>query len=518
LNIRLANLFRAHAVMIVLLALIAAVYLWWTWDAGLGQLGSDGPNYLMMAHHYAHAADADPVYTDAAAYSRFPPLYPLVLSWLGAADDLNLAHFVTTMCLLLALFVYYCWQVFEGIPPAAAALLMLLFAMLPGSWLLGLTVESEYLYLLLSLAALLSMSTYLRTRAASALYGAAILLAVSVLARSIGIALFAPFALICLRAPRREAALAIAASILPILAWYLLHHSRVSYVDALDLTYRTDRWTVLRNQLTKELPALRTGFWTDFALHSKLRFLADFLALLSLAGLLRRLVRLEPDAVYAVANLSILLVWPYPEEAGRFLWVLLPLLIAQPILAFAVKGGSEEKTPRISHKAAVCGISAIILVMTLPALATASDRYRSAPYADIPGAGSFVGWYGEDSAHAWDVVAFQTSMINSLSSIVDLVPKDDCVISTRPDLVNYFGRRRSYFPPLSSTKDLYFGRELRAYGCRFVYAQSSVDGRYPVAMYPLARLSQPLNVVFYNSVTGRSEGQFGITSMLVKID
>ena len=511
-----AGIFKRHFLSIALLALAACCYFAWTWNAQIGQLGTDGPAYLMMADHYAHGSAADPVYADVATYSRFPPLYPLLLAWCHASDDFRLIHLATTACLILALLAFYAWLLVEGLAPAQGALLTLLFAALPGTWLAGLIVQSEYLYLMWSLLAVALLAAYERHRAANVLYGAAMVIALATLTRAIGIALYAPLLLALLRAPRREALLALAASVLPVLIWSVLHRSKVSYTDALGLIYSGDHWGILRSQLASELPALRNGFGGNFLLQSPLRPIADILGLICLAGTLWRTIKLKPDALYTTVNLLILLVWPYPEEAQRFLWVLLPLLIVQPLLAFS---GWRSEPPSARVPRLLTGMLSVpILAMTIPAFALASDRYRAAAYTDLPEARTFASWYGEDVDHAWDVVSIQTAIINSMHRITEDVPVNDCVISTRPDLINYFGRRRSYFPPLNSTQDPYFDRQLRAPGCHFVFGMSSADWRYPVTMFPLAKLGKNLDVVYYNSIPSASADRFKLTSMLVRLD
>jgi hypothetical protein len=511
-----ARIPRRHILAFALLALVAASYFAWTWQADIGQLGSDGPNYLMMANHYAHGNLADPVYSDNAAYSRFPPLYPLLLAWCHAADNFWRIHLVTTSCLILALAVFYAWLILEGMSSAQSALLVLLFAALPGTWLAGLLVQSEYLYLLWSLLAILLLTVYRRNGAVNALYGAALAIALATLTRTIGIALFAPFALVLLRAPRRGAVLALIVSLLPLLIWYLLHRSRVGYTDALGLIYSGDGLSTLRAQLAKELPALRTGFGTNFLHHAHLQAIADALGMLCMAGTAWRAIKFKPDAVYIVANLLILMVWPYPEEAQRFLWVLVPLLLAQPILVV-----TDHKYAMVPSQASqwLTGIISItVLLMTLPALALASDRYRSAAYTDLPKARIFVSWYGEDAAHAQDVVEIQTAMINSMRRVAKEVPESDCVIGTRPDLVSYFGRRRSYFPPLNSVPDPYFGRQIRATGCHFAFGMYSIDSRYPVPLFPIGRFGKNIDVVFYNTIPDAKGNQGKLTSMLARFD
>jgi len=512
-----AAFLRPHFLVIVLLALVIPAYFAWGWGATVGQLGSDGPSYLMMANHYAHGNAADPVYSAMAAYSRFPPLYPLLLSWCHAADDFRWGHAVTTSCLILALIALYVWLVLEGMSPQQSTLLVLLFAALPGSWLADLTIQSEYLYMLWSLLAIALMVEYQRGRTIKVLYGAAIVIAMATLTRTIGVALFAPFLILLLHAPRRSAVMALILSALPLLIWHLLHRSRVGYTDALALIYSGDGLHTLRSQLATEIPALRIGFGDNFLIQSYLRPVADILGSLCLAGTAWRAIKLRPDAIYIVSNLLILLVWPYPEEAQRFLWVLVPLLMAQPILA--ISEWRREKPASRVPQLFTSAVAVAILATILPAFALASDRYRSASYTDMPEAQSYVLWYSEDATHAWDVIGIQTAMINSMYRISEDVPANDCVISTRPDLINYFGRRRSYFPPLISTPEPYFGRQLRAPGCHFAFGMASIDERYNVPLYPLGRIGDgKLDVVFYNSIPLGAGGKFKLTSILAKLN
>jgi len=511
-----ATALRPHFLIVVLLALVIPAYFAWGWGATVGQLGSDGPSYLMMANHYAHGHAADPVYSAMAAYSRFPPLYPLLLSWCHAADDFQRAHAITTSCLILALIALYVWLFLEGMSSKKSTLLVLLFAALPGSWLAALTIQTEYLYMLWSLLAIALMVEYQRSRAIKVLYGVAIIIALATLTRTIGVTLFAPFLILLLRAPRRSALIALLLSVSPLLIWHLLHHSRVGYIDAFALIYSGNGLHTLRSQLATEIPALRIGFGGNFLIQSYLRPVADILGSLCLAGTAWRTIKLRPDAIYIASNLPILLVWPYPEEAQRFLWVLVPLLIAQPILA--ISDWQREKPTSLIPQLLTGAVAAMILVTILPAFALASDRYRSASYTDIPEARSYVLWYGEDGAHAWDVIGIQTSMINSMHRISEDVPADDCVISTRPDLINYFGRRRSYFPPLNSTPEPYFGRQLRAPGCHFAFGMASIDERYAVPLFPLGRIGGKLDIVFYSSIPFGSAGKFKLASMLAKLN
>jgi hypothetical protein len=187
-------------------------------------------------------------------------------------------------------------------------------------------------------------------------------------------------------------------------------------------------------------------------------------------------------------------VWPYPEEAQRFLWVLVPLLLAQPILSIA-EFRREAADARIPSLITVASAGTILL-MVLPALALAADRYRSAAYTDLPGARGFVSWYYADPIASERAVTVAVMTINAMQSIPQQVPASDCVIATRPDLINYFGRRRSVFPPPGSLPDSELLQALRESGCRHVFGMSGTDKRYPDPLYPLRRVDPEMEFLY----------------------
>ncbi len=508
-------LLRRHTLILVIMIFAAPFYFTWTWNDGIGELGGDGANYLMMAQHYSPYRSANPAAAEAATFSRFPPLYPLVLAWLDPAVDLPHAHAATTACLMLALIALYAWLRREGTPAGQAALLVLLFAALPGSWLAGLSVQSEYLYLLLSLVALTLMAVYQRGGRNEALYAAALAVAAAVLTRTIGISLFAPLIVMLWRAPRRSGFIALTMAVLPLLAWHLLHQSEEGYGEALNSVYGGRERGALRTQLAAELPALRSGFGDNFLLTAHLRFLADALGLLALAGIVWRAVRLRPDGIYLVAYLTVLLVWPYPEHAQRFLWVLVPLLLAQPMLSIAefLREPVDARIPRLITAAS----AGTMLLMVLPALALAADRYRSAAYTELPGARGFVSWYGADPASSERLVSTQVTIINAMRAIQEQVSASDCVIATRPDLVDYFGRRRSVFPPLNSVPDSQLVASLRQSGCLYVFGMSGTDSRFPDSLYPLRRLGPELEILYVSRLGEAASHRDQIIAALARV-
>jgi hypothetical protein len=500
---------------LLVIAFVTPLHLAWTRDAGLGDIGADGPGYVMMAQHYAPFGARDAAQEAVATYSRFPPMYPMVLAFAGAANNLARAHLVNTICLLMALLALYIFQIRSGLSAARSALLVLLFGIIRGSWLLGLFIQSEYLYLFFSLLALTLMTAYRPGGRQEVLSGAALACAAAILTRSVGVSLLAPLAIALWRAPRRSAAISLLIALVPPLAWQMVHRSHLGYAEAVGSIYGSGGWHILKGQLAVELPALHKGFGENFLHDAFLSPLADALGLLCLAAAVWRAIRLKPDAVYVLANLAILLVWPYPEEARRFLWVLVPLLIAQPLFGYdewQARGG-EAAASRILAAA----VAAVILTMALPAVAFIADRYRSADYCDLPGAAGFQIWYRQDPVFAARAVATQLLITNAMRGIPQSVPESDCVIATRPELLSYFGRRRSVVPPLNSVREPFFTAAIRSTGCHYVFGMMGTDSRFPAPLHPLPRLQSQIEPVFVSASAEPIDGSYPVIAALAKL-
>lgn len=499
------SLLRRHIWLIIAIAPIAMLYFCWTWSGEIGSLFNDGTGYLVMAQHYAPGHTADPV-TAAAAFSRFPPLYPLLLAWSGAAFDLRLAHALTTASLLLGLIALYAWMRSTGLSSAQAALLMLLFTALPGSWLAGLLIQSEYLYLLWSLLALALLSAYHGQPREEWLLAAAIAVAAATLTRTVGITLLPPLLLAALRARRRTALLSMIAALLPVLLWHALHRTQGDgYSDYLAYSYGQHPWAFLWEQLHDVLFFLRQGFAQNLRQTTQAGLLTDIVGLLCLITAAWRAVRLKPDGVYVAAYAAILLLWPYPGEIPRLLWVVLPVLLVQPILVAAE--WRHESPARAPTRLLTAACAAALLCMALPAISDAADRYRAAADSALPGARGFESWYTTAPSQSSLHVGSESALIEALRQVSDGVPTQDCVVSVRPDWINYYARRRSDLPPRDTLADPQFGARLHASGCRYLFASIFADRNFPVPMHPLQRIGDRFEVLQYMAVPGVASTQ-----------
>lgn len=481
------NVLRRHGGLLLVLTLLAPVLLAWSWSGQIGILGNDGPSYLMMAAHYQPGVIVDRAYTLAAVGSKYPPVYPLALALLQASE-LHRAHAATTIFLLLGLLALHGWLRVEQATRAEAIAIVLLFALLPGTWLTGLLIQSEFLFLLLSLSALALISHFERSRQREALLAAAIVVALASLTRTIGVTLLLPLFYSARQASPRDRLLVALFALLPFLNWHLFHRATQSYVDEIQGAYAGQGWAALQQQLSRELPALRQGFGGNFRLDGTMSWLADALGAGCLSAAIWRLRRRTPDGLYVACTLAILVVWPYPDEARRFLWVLLPVLLGQLLLA--TRALSQAWRLGAMGASLSRGVpAALALTMVLPAQAFLWQRHHLAAASPLSEAAHNVLWYVPNSADAERWVGMQAGMIATLVQAQAVVPSADCIIATRPDIVNYFAHRISAYPPAPATPDALFARQLRASGCHFVFSIVATDpGRRLSPLYPLPRI------------------------------
>lgn len=484
---RPAWLSKRPLLFLAILIPLAGFYLFWSATGEIGFLGGDGPNYLMLADHLRVFGRKDPVYDAIGSVSRFPPVYSALLGLFGVSTHLAAAHLLTVACLFVAWFALQGWLRGEGYGSSQVLLQLVVLVLLPETLREALAIQSEFLYLALSLLVLGLLGSQPAAHRPTRLYAAAALVATAILTREVGLSLLVPLAVASLRVSRIATVKALAIAILPVAAWHQFHHASVDYGRILGAVYGSDWKTALLQQLAEELPALRSGFAGNFTLFEGFGPLTDLLGGLCLLATACRALRRNLAALYVLANLAILMVWPYPEEARRFVWVLIPLLLAQPPLLLA-EWRREPPTGRIPRS--LCFFMALaVLTMAVPSAAFMVKARREAATAGVPGAAGYHVWYVPDRSDAAYGVGFESTIVQALADVQAIVPPADCIMAARPDIVSYFTHRRSYFLPLESVPDAAFMPMLHEQGCHYVFAYGVGDARYETSMYPSARIA-----------------------------
>jgi 4-amino-4-deoxy-L-arabinose transferase-like glycosyltransferase len=337
---------RIAAALGALCVAAGACALAFLWQPGLDSLYDDSVSYLIMAQRFSpfHAADA--VIAAAAPYEKYPPLFPLLLALCGAAYDWRIAHAVVAACFAASVFFLGLHARRATGSARLAFLAALVYAVMPGAWLNAKGILSEFLYMALVFATLVY---YDRMRAQAIAGRAAValgaLLAAVLLTRTIGAALvLAVAAAEALRYWRtRDAArarafvLSFALAAAAPAAWYLLRpvggHDEYLTSSALMLSGAQEHGWVWALAWIEHNAAALTDAWFNALLifwgepWKPGYLLAAALGILGLAGTVLRVQRGEPDALYCVLFLAILIFWPYPGQMYRLAFPVVPLLV-----------------------------------------------------------------------------------------------------------------------------------------------------------------------------------------------
>ncbi len=481
--LRLAASVKASPADLLCAALLfcasAAAFLWWAVSDQLGGVGGDNAIYELTARHYSPFTTADPIAREFAEQSQYPPLYPLTLAL--TAPSFRVAHVITVLELSVALALLFGWVRGQGLPRAESALLVLLCAIAPGTFLESLQLHSEMLYLALSLLALVQLSAAAIARDTLNYVLAAIAVTAAALTRTVGVALFVPMAFVLMRSPRSWLPVAIAGS--PFLAWHLLHRPAGSYLDV--LSSATNSAGALGQRFLAGVPSIFDGWVRDLITTSALTVAAAALFFASLAASAVRLARAKPDGFYVWSYLAIIAIWNFPAEAPRFVWSIAPILLGQLLLEIHALGRRVAGSmPRTAGAAVLAAIALCVVPTTILAL----QRAKLAEIRGTPEVRYVPEWYSPDPGVADEYSATYAATMRALERVAATVPQGDCVLSVKPAVVSLMTGLRSVEPAAASADERAFDDSLDRSNCRYLLAMLYYSPSFPTPMYPRARL------------------------------
>jgi hypothetical protein len=390
--------------MLAIATLAAAAAAAFVWQPGLGSLFDDSVSYLVMAQAMSPWSTPSAAIASAYPLERFPPGFPVAVALVGGAYDWRIAHALVAACFAASVFLagQYARDV-TGLPVVGIAAALTL-AVLPEAWLNLKGVLSEFPYLALSLATLIHYRR-LQTDAGAgtgAWVALGALLAAVVLTRTIGVALVAAVAVseaLLWRRRRvagraRRAGIALAIPVLATALWYLLRPAGA------DDSYLASGAGVVRGTLEHGPAWLAHAIGVNVSalafswLHALMIFwerpwqpgviLGAALGLLALAGTGWRASRGEPDGLYALFFLGILLLWPFPWHMYRLGLPIVPVLLAAGWWALHEILAQRIDPPRARLVAA--GVALAPLVLCVPAVLFYVAQRAATPEED-PGDG-----------------------------------------------------------------------------------------------------------------------------------
>lgn len=481
----------------------------------LGDWGGDNATYLIMAEHL-RAPNAMTGY--GVARSIFPWGFPaLIAAFGGGVNDWQTGHLAVLGSLSAALLLAWVWwQQHSG--RLVAGVLVAAFGLLPGGLLLSSDILSENTYIALSLLVCLLAD---QARSRPWLWFAALLAAVAALStRSIGIALVPGLVwglLPALRQQQKLARPALVAVLLVGLGWYLSNRGAGRYSHVGILNSGVDNLGGLLNLVLEQIAALWRG-WRDLLQPFGGHVLPPLLLLVCAAvGCAVRLWRCCSDGPYVLGYLAIIVLWPFPAEAARFLYALFPVLLWQAWYGASWLAEQLGRWPVLTPR------RQLGLALALPALLLASFAPTSLAlleHSRRPFPAELLAYRGmapvlriADDKAAQTVAAEKAFAAAALRRVGQLVPEGGCIQAVKPSLVALYSGRsaRSPLPPWAPQTEFLASLPDCPYLLLLAYRQPM----FP-RMYPAFRLQGQNSRLIANLDDGRGQqARFGV---LLKVE
>jgi hypothetical protein len=214
-----------------------------------------------------------------------------------------------------------------------------------------------------------------------------------------------------------------------------------------------------------------------------------------LAALLWRAWRLQADGLYLLAYLGMILIWPYPEEAQRFLWVIVPIGLAQ----FALLLRTAPQPAMLADGLPTAFVVALLIIV-LPWFARTAQRYEDGLQSDIEDAVHYRQWYTDQLPYAEINTRSRAAIGRGYHLLASYVPADGCVINIKPQVVMYLAHRRSILLPLHSGSLEDDRLRIRKLGCRYLFMVhiTDLDERKPLD--PLSLLYGQIEILKHEDV------------------
>jgi hypothetical protein len=466
------------ALAAILTVAFAAAGMAFVWQPTLGTFADDSVSYLVMAQVFSPWQDASPAV--AAAFSReaiYPPLFPLLLAFAGAAHHTAWAHALTA--LLVAAWIPLTYALgqrwLDGRSAALAAALCLAF--LPALWIHARGILSEPLFGLLMLAMFCALND--ADGGFRRAWPTALLMAAMALTRTAALPMVAVYALWALtrrdRPARSRVRLAMPAvwAIAAYGAWVLLRpaatadsyahivqeHGTVFLGSGNPVAAMGASLLRQANALGEAWVAAMLLFWVE---GQPLRpALAGTIGGLSLAGLTMRFIAGRADAWMTAGYLATLLLWPFYDQMGRFLFPALPMLL---LYAFWALGRGLDALGR----PAVLGhglVAVLSLSLTVPALPFMLQRARMPdPHAAI------VDWYRTPDLSAARARAQRhLDLFADMEAIRRLTRPEDRVMWVAPSYIALLANRHGLAAPDAALSPSSYRDAVRDSGADYVF-------------------------------------------------
>jgi hypothetical protein len=449
---------RRHIAFVLLMLVAAPLMLHFVWHPFLSSMGDDSVSYLTLARWIA--GTASPSVLEWVPYqTTYPPLFPLALALSGASTDFLAAHLVVGAFAILALPLLYRYAGFQLGDARAGLAVVVFFLLTPTAWASILSILSESLFLLITLAALHLHATRIAGQRAATrdelLFG--FLLGLAFLTRSAAAALIAAYAAHASIAalaqdskPRRRFLLPFLPLAAMAVAWTAWRPAFQGEAYGLGLKVMAELLRSDPSQLAfVGAQGLAHGWIASFAsqpgVHPVTTAVILAVGALAVCGAVMRARRNALDGWYALASLAMLFLWFQPADTARRL--LYPLV---PVLLVHAAGFVRFLASRVRHARISRALPALValpaVVVCLPALylvhAKSFERAPAIPGFPYSLSGVTELYTGLSVENSRISAARHIALLVGLQALQTDTPTDAKVMWMRPDYVALLGNRR----------------------------------------------------------------------------
>ena len=492
---------------------IAICYLIFSYSHTFAHFGGDNAFYFMMMKSFSPFTGANDIEQYFSINSQYPPLYPLLASYLGGSINIAYAHLITTLFLLFSYPLIIGILKTEGLPTFAANLAAILFFLLPGTYLHTLSLNSENLYILTSLILIYSCIKFEKKENAKHFIVIIISVAATCLTRTAGYSLMIA-TIIYLLIHNRKYCLYFSIIFSPVLLWQLLKetNNNASYSRSFFESYSQLNYLELTSSLKHQFFSLVQGWNTNFTYSLTINYIKIAFGIICLAGATQRLLNKKLDAIYVFIYLLMVVVWPFPAEATRLIFALLPVMLIQGILF------TNDISVAIYKKKAslfVCATLSLLYIIVAPDLILNIKRYNT---KTPPGLEPYVhtnAWFLPNKKNASDQIALMDSVIYAMQELNQFIPEGQCVYSIKPPIISLYANRISKRVPehiFQTNKTSDFKKHI---DCEYFFMISYTSPSFPQTLYPLELIKSEISII---KLYFLDENNSKLAALLGKVD
>lgn len=478
---------------------ISILYYSWGWSHELANFGGDSAAYLLAARYYSPYQEMSPAIEAFGRQIFYPPIFPLLLAFVGAGENILHGHLLVITFALLSILVVFFWARQESLSDAKSAMIALVIALMPATYLQSLNVWTENIYMFFSILAILSVTQAEKDEESEKwLWAAVASIIAATLVRVAAVPLLIAFLFYVIAKKPKRGWLFVVVAVLPFAVWMGINTAfqpdGSPYIYHWFDQYGDDIFGTLARQLYIEafavIQAWRYAWIQDGSL--VLPFLATIIiGLICIVGWFRRLLSLKFDALYVAIYALQLFAWPHPEEALRYSYVVFPVLIVQGFLA--IENISLRRVRIQGYEVGSAVLIAVMMLLVLPSLLLNVGYFMQRVPEEFEAGKRTENWYSSNRIAAEQSALFHARVTGHLKALESQVGQNECIFSIKSTVITLYSNRTSVAPPRVWESDEVFWKKIEQ--CRYAYILPFASPSYSEPFYPLARLGDRARVL-----------------------